>query len=227
MKVALCISGHLRKFEKTYQSLNDCFIKKYSPDIFIHTWDTLGYLSNYRSDSTIENTYKKIDRINKIFAPKKIVIEPSSFIDVLKKEGDIYAPHLKNEPKHVGHMASMFYKIYACNELRKRFELENNIQYDWVVRSRSDLMFSQQIVLPNREKNCIWLPQLISSPGWYTDQLAIADSVGADLYSSMYFDIEEYFKNKMEFFPEKFVFWSLNKKNLNVKFFNANFYILR
>ena len=228
MKVALCLSGHLRKFEQTFYSLNTHLLRKYNPDIFIHTWDKLGFSCPYKTDSVLSSTNIKLSKINQLYNPKKIIIESSDFVEHLKSEGDKYAPHLKGQPKHVGHMASMFYKIYACNELRKLFELENNLNYDCIIRCRPDLVFNDSVVLPDKiEENTIWIPKFISHHNWYTDQFAIGSSDVMDLYSSVYFDIPEYFQAKMDFYPEKFMFWALHKKNINVKFTNVNFQILR
>lgn len=226
MKIALCLSGHLRTFEQTQNSLSQFILKKYNPDIFIHTWDKLGFACNYKSDRFLHDTSNKLSQIERLYRPKKIIVESSKFIEQLKLEADEYAPHLKHAPKHVGHMASMFYKIYACNELRKNFELENNCKYDCIIRSRPDLMFSKQLYLPNLEDNAVWIPQFISGDGWYTDQFAVANSDSMDLYSSLYFDMQEYFLAKGEFYPEKFMFWALNKK-LKVKFIDINFHIVR
>ena len=228
MKIALCISGHLRKFEQTFSSLNEFFIKRYNVDIFIHTWDKLGFNCQYKSDLTLDSTTSKSAHINNLYNPKKIIIESSSFIEHLKNEANSYAPHLKYCPKHPGHMASMFYKIYACNELRKKYELETGINYDLVVRCRSDLMIQNYIRLPNKYvANKVWIPKSISSQGWYTDQFAIGGPNEMDLYSSAYFDLPEYFLNKNEYYPEKFLAWSFAKKDLSIIPHDINFFILR
>lgn len=227
MKIALCLSGHLRTFEKTYSSLYKNILNVYNPDIFIHTWDKLGFACNYKTDKDLNSTYDKQNIINKLYNPKNIIIESSSFVEELKEHGNQYAPHLRNEPKHVGHMASMFYKIYACNEIRKQFELQNPVKYDYIIRSRADLVFNNSLTLPPIEENTVWIPKHISGEGWYTDQFSIGNSDSMDLYSSLYFDIPEYFKAKMDFYPEKFMFWGLNKKSLTTKYLDINFHILR
>src|ERR1041385_5365956 len=120
MKIAICLSGHLRRFESAAPSLLSYVKSNHECDIFIHTWDKMGYASSYKTDLTQDNTKKYVNRIEHIYKPTKIIIENSVFIEYLKQQGDQYAPHLIGVPKHVGHMASMFYKIYAANELRKQ-----------------------------------------------------------------------------------------------------------
>lgn len=227
MKIAICLSGHLRKFDQTFQSLHNNLLSKYDCDIFIHTWDKMGYGSSYKSDSRQDITSGYIPSIQNHYKPKKIIIEDSSFIEELKMQGNKYAPHLINVPKHVGHMASMFYKIYAANELRKIYEIETGTNYNWVIRCRPDLIFHQPIILPNQISNKIFLAQNQCHPGWLNDQFAIGIPSQMDLYSSFFFHMSEYFSAKNEFYPEKFMHWSMNKKNLIPEMWNLQFSILR
>lgn len=228
MKIALCLSGHLRNFERTFPTLYFYFTKDYDVDIFIHTWDKLGFSCPYKTDRTLNETNSKLNEINKLYAPKNMIIENSSFIEELKRQGDEYAPHLMREPKHVGHMASMFYKIYAANELKNKYQLDTGIQYDWVVRCRADLLFHQKVSIPlYPENNKIWLPRFLCRDDWYTDQLAIGSSNDMDLYSSAFFDIPEYFKARREFRPEKFLIYSMKKKHLSANWTETRFEILR
>lgn len=228
MKIAVCLSGHLRKFELTFPTLYLHLLKNHDCDIFLHTWDKMGYACNYKTDQTQQMTSLYLPRIEKTFQPKKMIIESSSFIEDLKRQGDEYAPHLRNEPKHVGHMASMFYKIYAANELRKRHELETGVQYDWIVRCRPDLTFNQVVNMPAQKKpKTVYLAKSQSMPGWFNDQFAIASPTDMDLYSSFFFHMPEYFKARNEFYPEKFMDWSLKKKGLTPELWDLHFNILR
>lgn len=228
MKIAVCLSGHLRKFEQTFPTLHFYLLRHHDCDIFIHTWDEMGYACNYKTDQRREMTAVHVPEVERMFKPKKMIVEQSSFVEELKKQGNEYAPHLRNEPKHVGHMASMFYKIYAANELRKRYELETGNKYDWIVRCRPDLVFHQPITMPNdRGPNLVFLPKAQCSPGWLNDQFAIAQPMAMDLYSSFFFHMPEYFKNGNEFYPEKFMDWSMRKKGLTPMMWDLHFQILR
>lgn len=226
MKVAVCISGHMRKFNNTFPSLNSNLLSRYDCDVFISTWDKMGYSSAYKTDSTLDNTFNHEASINNLYNPKKFIIEDSSFIEELKAEGDIYAPHLKSVPKHVGHMASMFYKIYAANELRKQYQLETGVKYDWVIRCRSDLHFYRPIIIPN-DKDKVYFYNKQSHNEWVDDQFAIGSEDNMDKYSSFYFSMPEYFKAKREYYPEKFMDYTIKKHNLNVGYVDFNFSIVR
>lgn len=228
MKVALCLSGHLRKFESTFPSLQKYFLDRYDCDIFIHTWDKLGYHSRFKNDSVVNETNHKLVTVNQLYKPKKIVIESTSFIENLKQESAIYAPHLVNEPKPAHHMASMFYKIFACNELRKHYQLENEVEYDWVIRSRTDLLFHGNVTIPEADiENKIFMPRSMFHPHWYNDQFAIATPNNMDVYCASYFDIPEYFQIREEYYPEKFMMWTLNRKGFSAEWCDGHFSILR
>src|SRR5579885_2523691 len=221
MKIAVCLSGHLRKFEETFPLLQKHLLNHYDCDIFLHTWDKMGYVSRYKGDARSDETLKYIEAVQALYKPKKIVVESSSFVEELKRQGDEYAPHLRNEPKHVGHMASMFYKIYACNELKNKYVRETGTKYNWVIRCRPDLLFHNKIDIPSEKSpGKIWMPKALSSPDWYNDQFAIGSPDDMDLYSSVFFDIPEYFRARMEFYPEKFMVWALQKKKLTAEFWN-------
>lgn len=228
MKIALCLSGHLRKYEQTFPTLHLYLLRRFECDVFIHTWDRMGYASQYRQDPKLDLTSHYALQVEQMFKPKAMVIEDSSFIEELKREGDNYAPHLKNVPKHVGHMASMFYKIYAANELRKKYQRESGVEYDWVIRCRPDLLFHQNIFMPSyKEPGEVYLSKSQCSPGWLNDQFAIAQPNEMDLYSAFFFNIPEYFRAGNEFYPEKFMDWSFKKMKLTPQMWDLHFQILR
>jgi|SRR5579885_839567 len=228
MKIAVCLSGHLRKFEETFPLLQKHLLNHYDCDIFLHTWDKMGYVSRYKGDARSDETLKYIEAVQALYKPKKIVVESSSFVEELKRQGDEYAPHLRNEPKHVGHMASMFYKIYAANELRKFHERETNTQYEWVVRCRPDLLFHGDTWVPSdKTPGRVYIPKHQSGQGWLSDQFAIALPDDMDLYCSFFFNLAEYFGARNEFYPEKFMAWNFTKNNLTPIMWDCHFNILR
>ncbi len=221
MKIALCLSGHMRKFEQIAPSL------RFLPacDVFIHTWDKLGYASNYKTDSALNST--NIDKIKKLYNPAQLVVENSSFINELIAECNQYAPHLIGVPKPLGHMASMFYKIYAANELRKRHEMEAGIKYDWVIRSRPDLLFHGDTRLPEYQTGAVFIPGHLSGGGWLCDQFAISGPDEMDLYASSFFNLKDYFSAKMDYYPEKYLDYCFRTKKLNPIMWDCHFSILR
>lgn len=230
MKVAICLSGHFRNFEHTHASLMNSVIRPLQADVFIHTWNKLGYHNNFHPDA--QNLIKtdissKIDMITNLYQPKKITIETIDTINRLIEESKIYAPHLVNEPKSPGHMASMHYKIMKCNELRKEYEKEKQINYDCVIRCRPDMQFHSGIQLNNIiNLDKINIP-VINSFGGLNDQFAYSSGINMDVYCSLYHSIPTYFKSKREFIPEKMLKWYLGISGIGVSPINIKYQLVR
>jgi len=75
MRIALCISGELRTFndENVIKNLNKYIIDDLSPDIFISTWEHVGYsyhqnnnLDKISSSFLTEDLYKIYKNIKSI-----------------------------------------------------------------------------------------------------------------------------------------------------------------
>jgi len=228
MKVAICLSGHFRNYELTYSSFMNYIAKPLKADVFIHTWNKLGYYNGFRPDSQhLIQSNLDIDKIKNLYMPKKIVVESEDIIQQFILDSKIYAPHLANEPKSPGHMASMYYKIMVCNQVRKDYEKETNTKYDCVIRCRPDLQFSNGIQpqnLINLEK--ISIPTIQSFNG-LNDQFALSSGQNMDVYSDLYHSIPTYFKSKREFYPEALLKWYLSITGVGVIPINLKYQLIR
>jgi hypothetical protein len=90
----------------------------------------------------------------------------------------------------------MYQKIYLCNELKRKYELDNNFKYDLVIRLRPDLMIGEPIpidVVKNINKNTVYYPSVNKYDLFtsnrvigITDQFAFGDSNSMDVYSDAY-----------------------------------------
>lgn len=153
MKIALCLSGQPRDVLVTFSKIKQSLIENNDVDVFVHTWFDPNNLS---TNSVIPDRIEKrlesdaIDQIINLYNPKSIVVEkpkvwnrnyhfpdkcfiegPSWALDV--KEGmDVAKTYLSNMTN------SMFYSIMMSNLLKEKFSIENNIEYDFVIRSRMD-----------------------------------------------------------------------------------------
>lgn len=56
MRTAILLSGHMRTYKDCYKSLLENLVKPYGADVFVSTWDTLGYSINKPP-----HVYRKID----------------------------------------------------------------------------------------------------------------------------------------------------------------------
>jgi hypothetical protein len=150
MRVALCLSGHLREFEQAYGSIKEKLLDRYRPDVFIATWNELGYWTKH-DDLAIKSSGKitpiQWNNLKQMYEPKKMTSEDLSDQKQhgFNQKADQIITSLRmaqrwgRKPNIVG----MFYKIHQCDQLRQEYERENNFKYDLVIRSRPDLCLKQ------------------------------------------------------------------------------------
>lgn len=224
MKIALCLSGHIRNLEENYLSLKNNLLNFYDVDVFIHTWDTYGWRVDGIDITTQEDGFKGFDyysgninqiKINEILKPKKMVIDnykdfESIFVEKSKSYTNLRCPD-KDRPSN---MASMWYKIMKCNELKKHYEEENNFKYDIVIRTRPDLVYFAPIIDENillLYKKAVIVP-IVESHGFASDLMAVGSSKIIDIASNVYEHLDEINKsnclmnphNILEFYYNKF-----------------------
>jgi len=153
MKIALCFSGQPRDIDINYQIFKKNLLDEFDVDVFVHTWWNKDNLSH---NSIIPDRVNKkfspdaIDKIKELYKPKKIFVEKpkvwNRVYEMTEKgfnecigwakdaEGGIDAVK-----KYYGNVAnSMFYSIMMSNLLKEQYSVDNNTEYDFVIRSRFD-----------------------------------------------------------------------------------------
>lgn len=146
MKLGILLFGHLRTFEYSSQYFIENVAKKYNCDIFMHTWDEID--SATQSWNNKINCYKKLDeitleKVKTIYKPKSIIVghqdnqndEVIESIDGFKKVS-------------VNGMNYMFESMRKANELRKAYEQELGIKYDYLLVTRPDVAVYNFLDIP-------------------------------------------------------------------------------
>lgn len=190
MRTALCLSGHFRSFERAFPSLKRYILDPYHPDIFIFTWNNLGF-DGVRGDRSQMRKIIDSRRLDQLYAPKKKIIEPLRHFDTSK-----YTKHLGSGLRKPSNVSGMYYAIFQANQLKLEYENENNFTYDIVIRARADQSFEN--ILSHQElERChngpgIFFPKF-GGYGGCNDQFAFGPSVSMDLYSETYLNLDLYF----------------------------------
>lgn len=157
MKVALLLSGHVRRYLERYNSLRSNLLDVLNPDIFIHTWNNVGLQNPGVNRMRVKNPsgtwidyrskFNDIDRIIKLYDPKGLQIQSDT--DLIKsfsiddREVCIFIGQARdNATKYIN---SQLYSIYKSNELKKRYEEINGFKYDIVIRLRFDFEIYKKI----------------------------------------------------------------------------------
>lgn len=223
LKIALCISGHLRTFESAYPSVKKYILDKLNCDVFIHTWDTLGH--RHRSiDGSLSHqlTNNLINKINTFYNPKKLIIEKNKHFAVSK-----IMINQRVDNRDVVGVQSMYYKIQACNLLKKQYELQNNFTYDCVIRFRGDLLINNTLpIVGNQDFNYLYLPTIGHFAG-LNDQIAFGNSKIMDDYSDLFSNINKYLEDGCIMNPEKLLDWHINKMQIPIHKTDIQYVIVR
>lgn len=224
MKVALCLSGHLRTFRNTAKSLKDNIIDPLNCDVFIHTWDVLGSPTGKNPGDVNNQDTQIIDIMPEIYDllnPTLISIErQKDKLEELKfKTRDIIIPIDEKQfiMQHIGLHISMFYSLYMSNNIRKEYEEENQIKYDMIIRCRPDIFLKTKLNLSMfPDKNKIYVPEIATYvENGINDQMAIGYADVMEYYFNIYNDVENYYRYHYSTVrPEVIIKYYLNKYNI-------------
>lgn len=145
MTVSLMISGLPRCVEKGFNNIYNSLILPNKPDIFIHTWNL----------SENDGLYKKIIDLYK---PKLIISEKQKiFINTHIDLDRMMVSHGRSysREKFVEMVYSSWYSILQANLLKEQYRLENNVSYDYSIRARFDITYSNVIECSKFDPNII------------------------------------------------------------------------
>jgi hypothetical protein len=224
MKVALCLSGHFRSYERVYPILKQSIIDPYHSDVFIATWDSVGF-DGVRGDHQFMNLKLNEESLRTLFSPKKMFIEPQKKWDTSKYQV-IHNIGLRNPEIIFG----MFYGIFAANKLKSEFEQENNFKYDVVIRSRADLFFES--ILPANElkeaseNNHVYVPKFGNYNG-LNDQFAFGCSDSMNLYCDTYPNLDKFYDEGCKWHSETMVKFTVNHFNIPISRTDIRYFIMR
>ena len=165
LKVALCISGQLRGYREGYQSLKKAFIDPLQPDIYVHTWQDVGFKEPWNSNHADRvfsghflAAYQRLFLIKNYSYEQIKQLLPSVFSLLQENNAAINKGQLQSFYKAerveieddvtltfsaLSNRDKMFYKIHACNQLVAK----SGKQYDLVIRARPDVVFNLEYEL--------------------------------------------------------------------------------
>ena len=146
-KIAIQLFGHLRTFDHAFKYFEKYVLEPnkksgYEIDIFIHTWNERDHSTiNYRNpngEKPSDAALTKADRekVLALYKPKSILFE-----NQIECEDKIIIEKIANVKRSIKGCINNSYTIFKVNELRQKYEKENNIKYDWVIQTRPDILF--------------------------------------------------------------------------------------
>jgi len=214
MKTAFCFSGELRSIDKTYSSLKQKLMSRFSDyDIFYHTWTDDPDLDKLHLIENDENT-KNVLVENRITLPEKPIYEKN-------KRPEVFVQGLLRQ----------LYCLKSCNSLKMQYEKENNFQYDIVVRIRPDILLINNTCLEknvetwNMEKY-VYTTDHDDHHG-YNDRFYFSNSENIDFLSNRINLLDMYMDLGGVFHYETFFKFCVHYKELSIVRSNMEFVLLR
>lgn len=196
VKIALCFSGQPRALYDGYEYFNRNLLSLYDVDVFVHSW-------NSEFNDAVVDLYK----------PKLFLFEDPAFYNVNDKWTDPKKLYEGWSPRSV---TSMWYSIKQSNELKVRYEIENDFVYDWAIRARFD--YALNVVLPfyTLDNSKIFLPERETDfrHQHACDQFACGNSYIMNLYSKVFDNLDEYFERTWAYVGETVLTEHLKKFKL-------------
>ena len=214
MKIALCISGQPRFFKSSFKYLENFILKDFDCDIFICTCDFKIPIEKhghykYADEGTL-------DEFIKLYRPKAHIVD---IIDE-KVEETIKAQELKyakspnyREDNFLRRYLPMLKGIRDCNELRKKYQQDNHITYDTIIRTRSDVVYGKKF------KDIYQLEKDL-----YVD--IFGNDYGMEYYSNL-FDHLDFYHNKVEINMQVLLDHHLQQNRINYSLVNAQLDIIK
>jgi hypothetical protein len=207
MRVALCLSGHLRSLKDNFPNYHEHLLSnpEYKIDIFIHTWDKLNYLGG-----GVLPAWGAAREIVDLYKPKEILFDRDIQFRVTEKMKN-QNPNMRN----INGVLGMFYKIKAVNDLKSAYEKSMGFRYDCVIRSRPDIKLRGKVDL-NQNMDYLYVPQFGDFSG-LNDQFAFSSSENMDKYCDTFSHIERYVDDGMIVNPEFFTDENVKEQGLQLR----------
>ena len=228
-KIAVCLSGQPRTWKKCYSTWFDVMDGWGEVDYFCHLW-------NYNSDSSLSQyelgdtpdtliTAEEMHDIRETLHPKKLVFQP-------KKNDVILGEGLANPVAPWAH--SQFYSMWRVANLKRQYEIENDFEYDLVVRLRTDLVlqpkFMPTVMAPStlyavhtQETDPVYGVPRIGDIFFLSDSLTF-DHIAMFYHSLRYIDADHVLPGKSELYafpPEIALYYYCVMSGIDIQPLNA------
>jgi hypothetical protein len=225
MKIAVCYSGMFRNFQNNVDNHIEHLISKYDCDIYLSFWDTHGFNVVTTKFDSIPNDNMDTESKNEILKklnPKNFEFEPFSQLEhFFEFEGKKYRD--SEHPPFCKNILSMYYKINRCGEMVK----DSNVDYDLILRLRSDILFSEDLTLQSPKENTIYSPIKSSWAQSMNDQIIYGNKEVMGIYYNLYNKLPEIWMGWVSHAtPEALLFHHMENNNISMESQNINYDLL-
>lgn len=184
MKTAICFYGQPRFLKLCFDKYFSKVINHYNPDIFVHTWfseDKIG--THYPTGSTVNQTIN----LDELLIRNDTITEIQELYKPTRMKYEWYDEEImKLESSSV---ICQYYSQKMVKDIKKAYEIENNMKYDLIIRTRFDCVSSN--FYDKIKEDCLNIPNTCPNPDVYTDTMSISNSDIYDKVSDAYISITE------------------------------------
>lgn len=207
-KAAICFSGQLRNLESGYSytkpNIIDSNTDDWDIDFFVHSWLDLQSFGKTYSAPSVEIASNPISndvlyKLYEFYNPKKLMLEKQIKFDeknYAQNKASLIIPQ---------YSLSKCYSIEKSIGLKRKYEQENNFEYDLVMSLRTDLAHKSKVNFNdfdlsyvNTSTHGVWM-----GTGMDVTK-SIMNSKNADLYATILDHVENYFNTGTLFCDEHF-----------------------
>lgn len=204
MKIAICLSGHMRMYKRLKPNFDRFCSKLLSTgevDIFVATWDRQNaaggtWSGNFNHlDSSHTEVVINAEEIKKFYNAKDVIVHDELFYssihsplraDLITRSYERVFENNMQSYNGIPNGYRQFFIMHQSNILKKKYEHSNNFIYDKVFRVRPDFFFDisyleqfEFSVKPNKAYSFSPGPEL-------DDQFYYGDSITIDKVMSIY-----------------------------------------
>jgi hypothetical protein len=139
MKIAMTISGQPRQYAAGFLECKKWFLDKYDVDVYLHSWvDKEFHKYDFFDEGKLQTTYtateNNYNELLELYKPKDYLFEKAITFDVTDIKG------INNQ--RLNSQLGMWMSLKRAWDLVE----ESGIKYDYVIRTRFDLKFTDLVV---------------------------------------------------------------------------------
>jgi len=138
-RIAVCFSGQPRTWRKCVDSWQKNLFAGLEVDVFCHIWDFNTPPNSIMVGKVIVDIPVPREEIDELFAvlnPTKFKVESARLFPFMKEDQVVRIPSFM----------SQYYGIMSAAMLKREHEIENDFEYDIVIKMRYDAFFNSSVV---------------------------------------------------------------------------------
>ena len=237
LKVALCMSGHMRSYQNCRQNIIDNIINPlkqmgFSTYLFLSSWEDIGYgadslitgkvdLQNYDLN---DFTQYEFEPANKDFFDKNFSTD--KYLNYSQYSGAGTCPNA----------VQMLYKMERVYTMADNYSIKNNINYDLVIRIRPDIIYNNRLCINDIKQslyrnNDLFMPyhhgkyEIVTK--YIMDHYFMGDNRVMKEIMLAYNNIQNLMKEDCPHTCEGFIWKQIEMQNLKIELFNLKYSVIR